>query len=153
MKANTASPGLKDGMRHQMIHIYQHRRQQEEIILFPMLPVIDPGYECREDEVEEVVDEGLEQSFSYELRVVSSVINSKLHYSSNLIAFPFYPNREGAGKSDGFVQDDMPQDEDHETSSGWPRQVQKDLPEDGEPETIPGNKKTRNCSSSGFFNY
>ena len=72
MEPDTTAPRHENGICHEVIHIHQHCRQQEEIISFPMFPVVDPRDKCGEDEVEKIVDESLKHFWklgdqSYEL--------------------------------------------------------------------------------------
>ena len=61
MEPDAAPAGFKNRMSKKMIHIYQHRPEQDEPVSLPVFPVVPVGYSANEDEVEEIMEESLKQ--------------------------------------------------------------------------------------------
>lgn len=92
MKTYAAPAGMKNWRGQQMIQIHQHRRKQDQPVLFPVFPVVPVGNGTDEDEVEEVVGEGLKQSC--QLSVVSWWIKIKKNEDSDLQLLLYVFGRE-----------------------------------------------------------
>ena len=61
MEPDAAPAGFKNRMSKKMIHVHQHGREQDQPISLPVFPVVPVSYSANEDEVEEIVEEGLKQ--------------------------------------------------------------------------------------------
>ena len=57
MKTDAASAGVEDGGGQQMVKIYQHGQQKDQVSSLPLRPVESVSYQCREDEVKEIVND------------------------------------------------------------------------------------------------
>jgi hypothetical protein len=60
VKPDAATAGLENGYRQEVVEIYQHRQQEDEVGLQPVGIKEPVRHECREDQVQEIVDGNLE---------------------------------------------------------------------------------------------
>ena len=61
MEPDAAPASFKNRMSKKVIQIHQHRPEQDQPVSLPVFPVIPVGYSANEDEVKEIVEEGLKQ--------------------------------------------------------------------------------------------
>ena len=62
VKTNAASTGMENRRSQQMIQVHQHCCEQDEVVALPVLPVVKPGDESRKDQVEKIVNKGLQHA-------------------------------------------------------------------------------------------
>ncbi len=59
MKSDAATVGMKHGICEQVIHVHQHRREEDQPVFFPVVFVIPVCNGTNENEVEEVMYKNL----------------------------------------------------------------------------------------------
>ena len=107
MKPDATAVRMENRAGQQMIQVNQHGRQEEEPISFPVLFVVPVGDRSYKDEMQEVMDEGLEHFLR--LGVVSlqfSLLGPKIRIKKGTKKLkPFLALRHGGGgdSESGFI--------------------------------------------------
>lgn len=62
MEPDAATAGMKNRVGQQVVQVYQHSRQQDEVVALPLFFVIAVRNKRREQQVKRVMDQGLKHA-------------------------------------------------------------------------------------------